>query len=188
MPTSELSQKDFFPDVKTVEAPPVQQPEEKEQINASIPETLQNATNTAQDMSKKELSASQQADIEQIKLCLLQNMTEEQMAEKLKCHRTTISRKITAWMKTPEFNEWIDTWWLKLGMELSQNEDTKPEVFKQLTRLKCAKTTKTVKADVTETIEAHVKLSVNADLERYENIIKATEQQRSGANTSTTSS
>jgi hypothetical protein len=106
-------------------------------------------------------------------------MTEEQMAEKLKCHRTTISRKITAWMKTPEFNEWIDNWWLKLGIELSQNEDTKPEVFKQLTRLKCAKTTKTVKADVTETIEAHVKLSVNADLKRYEEIIKQSEQQNS---------
>jgi predicted DNA-binding protein (UPF0251 family) len=157
-------------------------PKQKAEANVNPqPEPLQNATST-ENISKKELSANQQADIEQIKIYLTQGLTEEEMAAEMGIHRTTISRKITAWMKTDDFDDWTDSFWLKLGMELALDQDTKVEVYKQLTRLKCAKTTKKVKADVTETIEANVKFSVNADLERYEAIIKQLEQHRSGAN------
>ena len=136
-----LHMTDFYPTAEPAEA------EETPQREPEKP--LQNATKT--DISKKELSPNQQVDIEQIKQMLLQNKTEQEMADKLGIHRVTVARKIAAWMQTSDFDEWIDTWWLKLGIELSQDEDTKVEVFKQLTRLKCAKATK--KTEVTAQVK-----------------------------------
>lgn len=139
--SSSLRMSDFYPTAEPAEA------EETPQRESEKP--LQNATKT--DISKKELSPNQQVDIEQIKHMLLQNKTEQEMADKLGIHRVTVARKIAAWMQTSDFDEWIDNWWLKLGIELSQDEDTKVEVFKQLTRLKCAKATK--KTEVTAQVK-----------------------------------
>ncbi len=119
----QLSMKDFYPDYE--ETP------ERSEMSRNV-----------------KFSAPEQIDIAKIKQYLLQNLTQRQMAEKMNCTEETISRKISKWMQTNDFNQWLDSWWLKLAMELSKNVETKVEVFRQLTRLKTAKQTKEIKADI----------------------------------------
>jgi transcriptional regulator with XRE-family HTH domain len=136
-------------------------------------QTLPNATKNTNQSKKDITDANEQVDIEIIKTCLLQNLTEDQIANKLGCHRTTISRKISKWMKTEDFDEWIDKVWLTLGIELSQTEEGKVEVYKQLTRLKCAKQTRKIEAkqEITEKIEGNVTIT-NDLLSQYAKIIQ----------------
>lgn len=151
----------------------VAQLEQPTQKSVATQKTLQNAT----------LTANQQTDIEIIKDALIKGYNENDIAEILNCHRTTISRKIAKWMQTPDFDEWIDTFWLNLGIKLSLDEDTRVEVFKQLTRLKCAKQIKKVdvKSEVTEIIRAEI--NVNATiLKQYDLLFQ--ERTRTGSSES----
>lgn len=91
-------------------------------------------------------NASELLDIEVIKNCLRQGLKQRQIAEKLGHSEEVVSRKISKWMQTPDFDEWLDTWWLDLGLGLSQEVESQAEVFRQLTRLKCAKVTRKIEA------------------------------------------
>ena len=109
--------------------------------------TLQNAT----------FSAKDQADIEIIKQMILDRKTELEMSETLGLHRTTISRKISRWAKTPDFRNWIKEAWtrklsrvnddlafrgltlimrliIKYEMETQPSEAQAPSVFRWMTQ------------------------------------------------------
>ena len=125
-------------------------------------------------------SARELGDIEQIKFYLEQKYTYEQIAEKLGCHRVVVSRKIEKWMRTVDFDDWVNRWWLRLGLELSEDPETKPGVFRQLTRLKGLKETRQTKIELksqsTEKVDVNLRSSsVRVELARYEALIRETE-------------
>jgi len=135
--------------------------------------TLQNVT---------KFSARELGDIEQIKFYLEHKFTYEQIAEKLGCHRVVVSRKIEKWMRTVDFDDWVNRWWLRLGLELSVDPETKPGVFRQLTRLKGLKETRQTKIELksqsTEKVDVNLRSStVRVELARYEALIRETEFQ-----------
>jgi hypothetical protein len=176
--TSELSLSDFYPDGKEIEAEcraeassPPEETIQKTEVKPAE-ETLPNDTNF--DTGSQKYTAAEIADIETVKECLDKAQTYDQIAQRLNCTRVTVSRKIAKWMQTPDFDQWINTRWLKHNLELSQNEETKLEVFKQETRLLIAKLSKkldiTAKADVTEKIEADVTVKTSL-LAEYEAIL-----------------
>jgi hypothetical protein len=114
---------------------------------------ITHVTNKESETSQKiTFNTSELSDIEQIKIYLKLHLTEAQIATKLNCARETVSRKIGKWMQTPDFDEWLNTVWLELLNDLSIETETKIEVFRQLTRLKVAQTTKRseIKAEIKE--------------------------------------
>ncbi|MDR0471682.1 MAG: hypothetical protein LBH79_08185 [Nitrososphaerota archaeon] len=160
-----LSLADFYPD---------QYKETKPQPKAESKEMLPNVT---------KFSARELSDIEKIKLYLERGFTYEQIAEKMGCHRVVVSRKIEKWMRTVDFDDWLNRWWLRLGLELSVDPETKPGVFRQLTRLKGLKETRQtkieLKSSVTEKVDVNLNssTSVRVELARYEQLIRETEFQ-----------
>jgi transposase-like protein len=156
-----LSLADFYPD------------QYKPQKPAEPPKTLQKVT---------KFNAHELSDIEKIKLYLERGLTYEQIAEKLGCHRVVVSKKIEKWMRTVDFDDWLNCWWLRLGLELSADPQTRPGVFRQLTRLKGLKETRQtkieLKAESTEKVDVNLRYSsVKVELARYEQLIRETEFQ-----------
>jgi hypothetical protein len=107
------------------------------QLTAESTKTLLNAT---------KFDAAELLDLEQIKVFLEMHLTEDEIAKKLCCHRTTVSRKIAKWMPTEDFREWLSSRWLSQYNRFSSDGDLQVEAFKQLTRLLCVSTTRKIEA------------------------------------------
>jgi hypothetical protein len=107
-------------------------------------------------------NTSELIDIEQIKIYLKQGMKQRQIAEKLEHSEEVVSRKISKWMQTPDFNEWLDTWWLDLGVGLTQDTETQVEVFRQVTRLKVAQTTRKAEIKTEANIQVDISNQINS--------------------------
>jgi len=155
-----LSMADFYPD----------------QYKTPKPKSAK--SKTSQNITK--FSARELGDIEQIKFYLEHKYTYTQIAEKIGHPREVVSRKIEKWMRTVEFDDWVNRWWLRLGLELSEDPETKPGVFRQLTRLKGLKEMRQSKIElksvVTEKVDVNLRSSsVRVELARYEALIRETE-------------
>jgi IS30 family transposase len=125
---------------------------------------LQNAT---------KFTAQELADIEDIKVFLEQHLTQEEIAEKLQCHRTTVSRKISKWSQTEDFKQWLTTRWVAQYNKFSNDPDLQVEAFKQLTRFMCANSTRKIEAKTEEKISVDVNVTETTNsLQRYEAALK----------------
>jgi len=158
-----LSMADFYPDQYQTSKTPAEP--------AEVCETLPNVT---------KFSARELDDIEKIKIGLEVGLSYEQIAKKMGRHRVVISRKIEKWMRTVDFDDWINRRWLRLALELSENPQTKVDAFRQLTRLKCIKEIRQTKIDlrssVTEKVDVNLRSrSVKVELAQYEQLIRETE-------------
>jgi serine protease inhibitor ecotin len=85
-------------------------------------------------------------------------------------------------MRTVDFDDWLNRWWLRLGLKLSTDPQTQAGVFRQLTRLKGLKETRQtkieLKSDVTEKVDVNIqRVSVKVELAQYERLIRETELQ-----------
>lgn len=76
------------------------------------------------------LSPKDKADIEKIKLMLLERKTQEEMAKELSLRRETVNRKIRRWVQTEDFETWLKTAWLE---RYAKVDDAK--AFEALTQL-----------------------------------------------------
>ena len=111
------------------------------------------------------LSATDKLDIGKIKQLILDGKNQTQMAEEIGKRRETINRKISRWMQTSDFDEWIGSLWLERYGEL--NKEDKREAFRQLTKLFVAKQTRKIEAktEVTERLEARIEIDATEDEE-----------------------
>lgn len=93
-----------------------------------------------------------------IKSGLLQKMTREQIG--LQCHVTekTIDRDVKAWVRTPDFEQWLKELWLE---EYSKIDDV--EVFRAVTKLLGKMVTQKIEATTTTTIDERVTINVTED-------------------------
>jgi len=168
-----LSMADFYPDQH-------QTPKSKSNKSKTSQNITKFSARERDDTEQIKFNPRELSDIEQIKLCLEIGLTYGQIAEKISHPREVVSRKIEKWMRTVDFDDWINRRWLKLALELSENPQTKVDAFRQLTRLKCLKEIRQTKIDlrssVTEKVDVNLRSrSVKVELAQYEALIRETE-------------
>lgn len=106
------------------------------------------------------LTEQTQVRLPKIKAGIMQRKTREQIG--LNCHvsERTIRRDIEAWVRTPDFEEWLNEAWLNEYQYVDHSE-----AFRALTSLMGKKITRKIEAktEVTERFEGIIHLDVTED-------------------------
>ena len=110
-------------------------------------------------MSVLKLSAQTQQRLPKIKIGLLSRQTREQIGQDCRVTERTIRRDLKAWVKTPDYDEWLEILWLTVLQEVYP--DNKLEVFKEVSRLKAKRITQRIESKHVEEITEKIKVDIN---------------------------
>lgn len=118
-------------------------------------------------MSVLLLSQQTQIRLPKIKVGLLQRKTREQIGVNCHVSEKTIRRDIAGWVRTPDFEEWLNEAWLNEYQDVNHSE-----AFRALTMLMGKKITHKIEAKTVQRIEVDKNVSETVTLiRRYEEVI-----------------